>query len=145
MGTNPHSDCTLIERYFLSLYFLLNFPNSNNQFASQIWMIIFDPQFFLLYSIMLDWFLSKHSILHLAVNCLRKCASTDPQSKYLPLKLPKNYHYEIFWCDWFLTLPLCALLSETVYYIWFSKKISCLHIGISVLRWLVIHLLVIHQ
>ena len=31
-----HSDCTLIEQIFLFIFFLLNCPNSSNQFSSQI-------------------------------------------------------------------------------------------------------------
>ena len=43
---NFHSDCTLIEKTFLSMYFLLHFPNSNNQFPRQTWIITFNEQIF---------------------------------------------------------------------------------------------------
>ena len=44
-----------------------------------------------------------------------------------------------------MTPLICVLLAEKVYYICFGQKRSCLHIGFSVLRWLVIHLLDINQ
>ena len=44
-----------------------------------------------------------------------------------------------------MTLLLCAPLSETVYYISFGNKMSCLHIGIAILRYLLLHILDIHQ
>ena len=52
--------------------------------------MIFDQQIFLLSSIIIHGWLYEHSISPLAVNCLRICELTDPQSNYLPLKLPKT-------------------------------------------------------
>ena len=40
-----------------------------------------------------------------------------------------------------MTLLLCLLLAETVYYICFGQKSSCLRIVIAVLIWLVLPLL----
>ena len=74
---------------FDPVFFLLNFPNSINPFASQIYIIIFDQQCFLLYSILLGDLLHKQSIFHIAVNCLIKCSLNDPRSNYFPLKFPK--------------------------------------------------------
>ena len=51
--------------------------------------MIFDPQFFLLSSIILDGWPSEKIILHLSGNFPRKCALTDPQSQYFPLKISK--------------------------------------------------------
>ena len=53
--------------------------------------MIFDQQMFLISSIMLDVLLYDQNIFLLFVNYLRKCALTDPQSNYLPLKYPKPY------------------------------------------------------
>ena len=142
---NLHSDCTLIEQNIIYHYFLLNRPNSNNQFAGQTEIISFSPQMFLLSSIMLGGLLYEHSNFHLSVNCLIRRASNDLQSNDYPLKLPNTYHYEIFWYDLFLTALLCATLAETVYYSWFGQKSSYLHIGVLVLRSLVLHLLDIHK
>ena len=51
---------------------------------------------FLLSSILLDVVIYEQIIFHLDVNYLRKCALTDHQSNYLPLKMRKPYHSEIF-------------------------------------------------
>ena len=45
LGMKLHSECTLIEKTFLSRYLLLNCPNSNNWFGSQIWIIFFINNF----------------------------------------------------------------------------------------------------
>ena len=55
--------------------------------------MIFDQQFLLLYSILIDSFLSEQIIFHLAINCLRKFTLTDTQSNYSPLKSPKPYNF----------------------------------------------------
>ena len=51
--------------------------------------MIYDQQIFLLSPISLGGLLYEQIIFHLDGNCLRKCASTDIQSNYLLLKLPK--------------------------------------------------------
>ena len=99
---------------------------------------------FLFSSILIGGLISDHTILHISVHYLRKCASTDFQSNYLPIKLPKPYHSGIFRYNWFLTPLLCVLFSETVYYICFVSQRSCLQIGVSLLIWLVLHILDIH-
>ena len=58
--------------------------------------MIFDQQFFLISSILLSGLIYEQIILPLSGNCLRNCASTDINSKYLPLKFPKPYNSEIF-------------------------------------------------
>ena len=106
---------------------------------------MYDQQFFLLSSIMFDGLPSEQSIFHLDGNLLIKCALTDPCSNYLPLKLTKPYHFEISWYNWFISPLLSVLLSDTVYYIWFCQQRLYFHIGITILRWPVLHLLIIHQ
>ena len=44
-----------------------------------------------------------------------------------------------------MTPLLCVLPGKTVYYIFFGHQRSCLHIEITLLRWLIIHLLDIHE
>ena len=63
----------------------------------------------------------------------------------VPLKLPKPYHYEIFFYNLLLTPLLGVLLSEPVYYNLYVNQRSCAHVGIVVLIWLVLHILDIHQ
>ena len=77
--------------------FLLNCPNSHNPFVSQIWIMIFINEYFILFSINIVDLLSGNSNFHLAVNCLRECTSADLQCNYFPLEFPKLYHSGIFY------------------------------------------------
>ena len=140
MDVNLHSDCTFIETN-PSLYLLLNHPNSYNQFSSQIYIMIFVQQIFLLLLIILDGLLSELIIFYFAGNLPRKCASNEPQSNYFPLKILNTWHSEIFWYNILLTSLFCVLIFEIFYYICFGQKSLCLHIGILVLIWPVLHFL----
>ena len=96
MVVNIHSDCILIEKSFLSLYFLLNCQNSNNQFESQILIMIFDLLIFFIFSVILGGLLSEQSNFHLAVNSLRNFTSPDLWCNYFALKFPNPYNSKIF-------------------------------------------------
>ena len=84
-----HNDCTFIEKKLLHLYLSLNCQNLSNKFASQINILIFYQQFFLLSSTILDDLLSDQSIFNLYGNFLRRCQLIHPQSNYFLLNLKK--------------------------------------------------------
>ena len=96
---------------------------------------------FLLSSILLDGLLYGQIIFHLYGNLLINCALNDPQSNYFPLKFPRPHHFKSYWYNWFQTIPtLCITCWNSLLYLIFQKR-SCLHIGIAILRWPLLHLL----